>query len=571
MNLSNFKIGTKLSLGFGIILLLTLVLSISSLMQMRGVKNVIKSQNQMRSEKLEPLYLAREALDQTGIAARNAFIFKADADAEKELDVLDQQKIIYLDALNALVPLFKGNADFDKVRSGLLTMAEELKRPRQYRSSRKMEEYGEFLLKECSPLRRQIVRDIDVLLKSVQHAVDEVSQHSELAIDQSEIITLVVSGFAVLLSIAIGAFLTKGLLKQLGGELSEVSSIAQQIAKGNLTSKIDVKLGDASSVMRGMKEMRDSLVTIVSEVKTGTDVIATISSQIASGNSHLSSRTEQQASSLEETASSIKELTSTVKQNAANARQGNQLATSASNIAIQGGSMVAKVIDTMSAINDSAKKIVDIISVIDGIAFQTNILALNAAVEAARAGEQGRGFAIVAAEVRSLAQRSAAAAKEIKGLISDSVEKVDAGSKLVAQAGSTMDEVVNSVKLVTDIMAEISAASQEQSAGFEQVNQAISQMDQVTQQNASLVEEAAAAAESLRDQANSLAQIVGVFKLKGSEVIEPVSVTLLTEANMPALLNTVCAQASVISSSSFSKINHATAFKPAADSRWEAF
>jgi methyl-accepting chemotaxis protein len=234
---------------------------------------------------------------------------------------------------------------------------------------------------------------------------------------------------------------------------------------------------------------------------------------------NLSSRTEQQASSLEETAFSMEELTSTVKQNADNARQANQLAASASNIALQGGVIVAQVVDTMGTINDSAKKIVDIISVIDGMAFQTNILALNAAVEAARAGAQGRGFAVVATEVRSLAQRSAAAAKEIKTLIGDSVEEVDAGSKLVAQAGSTMDEVVNSVKRVTDIMAEISAASQEQSGGIEQVNQAISQMDQVTQQNAALVEEAAAAAEFLQEQASSLAQTVGVFKLDSKECI----------------------------------------------------
>ncbi|GAC1430436.1 MAG: hypothetical protein NVSMB6_29340 [Burkholderiaceae bacterium] len=230
----------------------------------------------------------------------------------------------------------------------------------------------------------------------------------------------------------------------------------------------------------------------------------------------LSSRTEQQASSLEETASSMEELTSTVKQNADNARQANQLAISASNIAIKGGSVVAEVVDTMGSINDSAKKIVDIISVIDGIAFQTNILALNAAVEAARAGKQGRGFAVVATEVRSLAHRSAAAAKEIKVLISDSVDKVDTGIKLVANAGSTMDEVVDSVKRVTDIMAEISAASNEQSAGIEQINQAVSQMDQVTQQNAALVEEAAAAAGSLQDQSSQLAKTVSVFKLESN-------------------------------------------------------
>jgi methyl-accepting chemotaxis protein len=239
------------------------------------------------------------------------------------------------------------------------------------------------------------------------------------------------------------------------------------------------------------------------------------SKEIASGNADLSSRTEEQASSLEETASSMEELTSTVKQNAENAKQANQLAAGASEVAVKGGTVVGQVVTTMSSINESSKKIVDIISVIDGIAFQTNILALNAAVEAARAGEQGRGFAVVATEVRTLAQRSAAAAKEIKELIGDSVEKVGAGTKLVDEAGKTMEEIVSSVKRVTDIMAEITAASQEQSAGIEQVNTAITQMDEVTQQNAALVEEAAAAAESMEEQAGNLATAVAIFKLSG--------------------------------------------------------
>ena len=261
--------------------------------------------------------------------------------------------------------------------------------------------------------------------------------------------------------------------------------------------------------------MNGQLLAIVGQVQLGTQTIATASSQIAAGNLDLSARTEEQASSLEETASSMEELTATVKQNADNARQANGLAATASEIAKKGGLVVAEVVDTMGAINASSRKIVDIISVIDGIAFQTNILALNAAVEAARAGEQGRGFAVVAAEVRNLAQRSAAAAKEIKTLIGDSVEKADTGAKLVHQAGVTMDGIVESVRRVTDIMGEISMASQEQTAGIEQINQAIAQMDEVTQQNAALVEQAAAAAESLQDQAATLAQVVSVFKTAG--------------------------------------------------------
>jgi methyl-accepting chemotaxis protein len=262
--------------------------------------------------------------------------------------------------------------------------------------------------------------------------------------------------------------------------------------------------------------MNDSLMTTVGQVRLGTETISTASREIANGNADLSARTEAQASSLEQTTSSMEELTSTVKQNAENARQANQLVVSASDVATRGGDVVGQVVETMGSIKESSRKIVDIIGVIDGIAFQTNILALNAAVEAARAGEQGRGFAVVASEVRSLAQRSAAAAKEIKTLIGDSVEKVDVGSRLVDQAGRTMDEIVTSVRHVADIMNEIASASAEQSSGIEQVNRAVSQMDEMTQQNAALVEQAAAAAASMQDQAVTLAQAVAVFRLAES-------------------------------------------------------
>ena len=267
-------------------------------------------------------------------------------------------------------------------------------------------------------------------------------------------------------------------------------------------------------LLQVLKDMNASLAGIVGDVRNSTDSIAIAAQEIAAGNSDLSQRTEEQASNLEETASSMEELTSTVKQNAENAKQANQLALSASDIAVKGGQAVNEVVHTMASINTSSKKIADIISVIEGIAFQTNILALNAAVEAARAGEQGRGFAVVAAEVRNLAQRSAAAAKEITALIAASVDKVDAGTKQVDQAGATMNEIVMAVKRVTDIMAEISTASDEQSAGIEEVNQAIAQMDDVTQQNAALVEEAAAAAETMQEQADRLSVAVSVFKLE---------------------------------------------------------
>jgi len=301
--------------------------------------------------------------------------------------------------------------------------------------------------------------------------------------------------------------------------LNRAVSLLDQVAGGDLTMKIsEPGRNEIGRLFASIRSMQQALLSTVSRVRTSTDIINTGAQEIASGNLDLSSRTETQASSLEETAASMEQLTGTVKQNAENAQQANQLAHSASQTAVKGGEVVAQVVDTMNAINDSSKKIVDIISVIDGIAFQTNILALNAAVEAARAGEQGRGFAVVASEVRSLAQRSAAAAKEIKGLITDSVDKVESGSRLVEHAGMTMGEVVDSVRRVTDIVSEISSASREQSDGIAQVNNAIAQMDEVTQQNAALVEEAAAAAQSLQTQAVTLAEAVSIFRIDAGAV-----------------------------------------------------
>ncbi|HWW71116.1 MAG TPA: methyl-accepting chemotaxis protein, partial [Duganella sp.] len=305
----------------------------------------------------------------------------------------------------------------------------------------------------------------------------------------------------------------KSLRHTIGGDPEYVSAVALQIAGGDLSTVIKTHATDTASILFAMKSMQARLAETIGEIRRSADTIATASSEIASGNMDLSARTESQASSLEETAASMEELTSTVNQNADNAVQANQLVMSASAVAEKGGKVVSQVVKTMDTINASATRIVDIISVIDGIAFQTNILALNAAVEAARAGEQGRGFAVVASEVRNLAQRSAGAAKEIKELIGDSVNKVDAGSRLVDEAGQTMDLVVTSIRQVADIMGEITAATQEQSNGIEEVNQAITQMDEMTQQNAALVEQSAAAAESMQEQAELLAKAVSVFKL----------------------------------------------------------
>jgi methyl-accepting chemotaxis protein-1 (serine sensor receptor) len=328
---------------------------------------------------------------------------------------------------------------------------------------------------------------------------------------------------AVVFGVLLAGFMAFWLINLIARPLHEAVRIAKGVAAGDLTQRIAVdSTNETGQLLQALKDMNDSLSNTVRTVRRGTETITVASGEIASGNADLSSRTESQAGSLEETASSMEELTSTVRQNADNARQANQLVVNASEVAVKGGAVVGQVVSTMGSIKDSSRKIVDIIGVIDGIAFQTNILALNAAVEAARAGEQGRGFAVVASEVRNLAQRSAAAAKEIKGLIGDSVEKVDAGSKLVDNAGATMEEIVTSVKRVADIMAEITSASQEQSSGIEQINQAVSQMDEMTQQNAALVEQAAAAAQSMQDQAVELSRAVSIFKLDAGE--QPVAI-----------------------------------------------
>ena len=343
----------------------------------------------------------------------------------------------------------------------------------------------------------------------------QASQRGNMLYDQSRHWVIGMLGGITLFSIAVAMLLMRDVRSQLGGDPGYAAQIVRSIASGDLGVDVVTRPDDRQSLLFFMKEMRTSLAGIVGQVRTGANAIASATTQIAAGNLDLSARTEQQAGSLEETASSMEEMTSTVKQNADNAVRANQLAITAAQIAEQGGTVVTQVVDTMASINASSRKVAEIIGVIDGIAFQTNILALNAAVEAARAGEQGRGFAVVASEVRNLAQRSAGAAREIKALIGDSVGQVDTGTKLVEQAGTTMQAVLESIRRVTDMMTEISAASSEQTSGIEQINQAVTQMDTVTQQNASLVEEAAAAATALQEQAEKLSQVVSFFRLDG--------------------------------------------------------
>jgi methyl-accepting chemotaxis protein len=350
---------------------------------------------------------------------------------------------------------------------------------------------------------------VDVNIELGKKAYDE----SDVIVAEIATTTLVLIAVAIGLSLVVGVWVARSVTRQLGGEPKLAAEMAQAIAEGKLSTPIPVAQGDSNSLMAALERMRNSLADIVAGVRQNAESVASASAQIATGNQDLSGRTEEQASALEETAASMEELSTTVKQNADNAAQANQLAVTASTVAVKGGSEVQEVVATMRSINESSRRIADIIGVIDGIAFQTNILALNAAVEAARAGEQGRGFAVVASEVRNLAQRSAGAAKEIKELISASTQRVDQGMTLVDKAGHTIQEVVDAIRRVTDIMGEITSASAEQSAGVSQIGEAVSQMDQATQQNAALVEESAAAADGLRQQAAQLLEAVSVFQL----------------------------------------------------------
>jgi methyl-accepting chemotaxis protein len=519
--LHNLKIGSKLYLGFATLTVLMLLLAAFSLVRIAAVSAAIDQQNLVQQRKLDPLYLAREALDQTGLAARNAYIFTDPATVSRELDLIDSQKALYLETLKTLTPAYAGNADFDKVRTGLLAMAEELNKPRRFRADGKMDEYATFLANDCNPLRRQIVADIARVLADVQAEARRDSS-AEAAAYHNSVSWIVAQGvFSLLVSVLISMLLTRGLLKQLGGEPRYAATITDTIAHGNLAVDVQTRAGDEHSLLFAIRAMRDKLSVLVARVRSGTHTIASAATEIASGNLDLSSRTEQQSSLLGTVASSMRQLISSVRNNADNAAQANTLALAASEVSVQGGAVVDQVVQTMGLINAASRRIVDIIGVIDGIAFQTNILALNAAVEAARAGEQGRGFAVVASEVRNLAQRSAAAAKEIKVLIDDSVSQVGAGTVLVEQAGNTMRDVVDGIRRVSDIMVDISAATREQSEGIGQVDRAIADLDDMTQQNAALVEEAAAAAQSLQDQADELAQIVGEFKLAQDDAALP--------------------------------------------------
>ena len=529
-------VSNRLRLGFALVLAFLIAVTVVGISRMAQIQGRLeKIVNVSNAETRLALDMRAVVYDRM-VSLRNLTLLNDAADMEPELKKIAEQSKQYAVADEKLSKMANEEVGISSEKKSLLGKLKEAEtaaaslpaKAQELGLANNAEAATITLIKKLRPVQKKWLDTLDELVTLEDKLNTQTAEEASAAFKAATTLMLTLGGLALVAGIFAAFAISRSLQKQLGGEPDYAASIAGQIAAGDLTSPIDLKSGDNSSLLFEMKNMRDSLVNIVAQERTGTDTIATASSEIATGNIDLSSRTEQQASSLEKTSSSMKELTTTVKQNADNAREANQLAASASEVARQGGVVVAQVVDTMGSINESSKKIVDIISVIDGIAFQTNILALNAAVEAARAGEQGRGFAVVAAEVRNLAQRSAAAAKEIKTLIGTSVEKVEIGTKLVGQAGVTIDQVVSSVKHVTDIIAEISAASQEQSVGIEHVNHAIIEMDGVTQQNAALVEEAAAAAQSLQDQAAELAKVVSVFKLHAGERTQQMPAPQLT-------------------------------------------
>jgi methyl-accepting chemotaxis protein len=523
MNLAKMKVGTRLGLGFALVLVLLVAVTVVGIVRMAQIQERLDHVIEVNNVVTRLVTDMRTNVSDRITSLRILTLMTDAGDMEPEMARIKTQTTTYQDAQKKLEAQFALEATAEeKTLLASIKEYEAAAMPAIGKASalwlaNDAEGATRVMIKEIRPVQKKWIEALEQLTTLEDKLNAQMQQDARTAFDSARLFMIILGVLAVGMGVAAALVITRGLLKQLGGEPDYTAAIAGSIANGDLSIGIHTQPSDNSSLLAEMKEMRNSLVNIVGQVRVGTETIGTASREIAAGNLDLSSRTEMQASALEKTASAMEELTSTVKQNADNAREANKLAATASDVALKGGSVVSQVVDTMSSINESAKKIVDIIGVIDGIAFQTNILALNAAVEAARAGEQGRGFAVVASEVRNLAQRSAGAAKEIKTLIDDSAEKTERGTRLVGQAGVTMGEVVDSVRRVTDIMSEIASASQEQSAGIAQVNLSIIEMDGMTQQNASLVEEAAAAAQSLQDQAAELAHVVSIFKLVEGE------------------------------------------------------
>ena len=514
--LSRLSIAPRLGLAFAAVIAIAAVVVGVGINRMAAITDGLTLIAMDRLPKVQMLGAITLDVDVISRELRNALIFTEPAKVSAAIDAAAQARQRIGKNLDALAPTIESENGKKLLAAVLQTRSVSLPIRVEFIElvrAGKAAEATKFLDERLHPAQMAYTDALHALeaeqLAQINQAVQEGNGHYA----QAKVLML-----ALLAAMAAtGAFLGWWITRSITGPINAAVDVAERVAQGDLGSSFAATSNDETGrLLAALKAMNDSLAGIVSTVRNSSDSIATGSAQIASGNADLSQRTEEQASALEQTAASMEELGSTVKQNADNARQANQLAMSASTVAMRGGEVVGQVVQTMKGINDSSKKIADIISVIDGIAFQTNILALNAAVEAARAGEQGRGFAVVASEVRNLAQRSAEAAKEIKSLIGASVEHVAQGTALVARAGTTMEEIVTSIKRVTDIMGEISSASSEQSTGVSQVGEAVTQMDQVTQQNAALVEESAAAAESLKHQAQQLVQAVSVFSLGGA-------------------------------------------------------
>ncbi|MFO1198903.1 MAG: methyl-accepting chemotaxis protein [Burkholderiaceae bacterium] len=520
--LAGLSLGAKLAGGFAGVLALTLIVSVLGIYELGNIARNTEEIAETLLPSVKHLASMRAASNQ---------IRRAEADHVMSVDAKEMEGIEKT-AGEAKARLEKAEASY----APLAIAPEEKRRYEQFKTEKAayfavqeklfaLSRGGEKTIAQTQALFRGESRErfnaamasIGELVEINDREADATWASAQATYSKARGLLIGLAVVAVVLGAVLALLITRGIVRLLGGEPAQAADLARAVADGDLTARIDLRAGDTASMMAALKGMQASLTDVVSKVRANSEMVATASGQIAQGTMDLSSRTEEQASALEETSASMQQLGQTVRQNADNARQANQLAQSATSVAVKGGEVVGQVVQTMSGINDSSKKIADIIGVIDGIAFQTNILALNAAVEAARAGEQGRGFAVVASEVRNLAQRSAQAAKEIKALIGDSVERVQAGSTLVAQAGETMQEVVTSIRRVTDLMGEISSASVEQSASVQQVVDAVTQMDQVTQQNAALVEESAAAAASMKEQAGQLVQTVAVFKLSSGD------------------------------------------------------
>ena len=517
---SSWRVRTRLTVGFGVVCVLLVASVVMGLMAMGRMGADLKAVVADHFPRIVAAANLSTQIDVIAIALRNMMLNADAADRERQTQVIAQsrQEVVRLfDTLDKTLTEPKDRALLQNVkeqRALYLAGQEELL---GFIRSDQTDQSREYLASKLRPVLASYKASIGALVESEKNAIVTAGTDArDTALNARN--TLIGLGVAALLmAAALGWLITRSLLRELGGEPRTAADVARAVAGGDFTQPIAVKDGDTTSLMAQLAAMKDGLAQVVSQVRRGSESVAMASSEIAQGNQDLSARTESQASALEETAASMEQLGATVRQNADSAGQANALARSASDVAVRGGEVVGQVVQTMKGINESSQRIADIIGVIDGIAFQTNILALNAAVEAARAGEQGRGFAVVASEVRSLAGRSAEAAKEIKQLISASVERVEQGSAMADQAGKTMTEVVQSIRRVTDLMGEINAASSEQASGVAQVGEAVTQMDQATQQNAALVEEMAAAAGSLSSQAQELVQAVAVFKLDASQ------------------------------------------------------